>query len=396
MASRFFVDCRPPPCAAVFLTSTLALWRRAAGEAASCCCGWASSPSRPRRVARASAILVSRGRRRRFATADSSMSLGRAASRLLAARDRVVANRVADATGRTALLTPTGSGHSLRSAIAQRHAPSRPGPARRTTRVRQTNASKSSRSEPSVRLRTHLIRRGSSCGNAASRPMTFDGFFGPRAGLESYHAKNGMRHGEGPAACERGNDAVKAGGHDKTPAMLPAPGPRGPGRAIRPSLWRNSARRPPPPSSLSRRAAPSPACRDEVSDLVKTLGQVVEHWAMDPQRVVMAQTSLTKGFLELWTGSMRRLQGEDAPPAAEPEPSDKRFRDPEWSHQPGLRLHQAGLPDHHPLGRGPRASTPRASTRTPSTRRSSTSASSPARCRPPISSRRTRSSCARR
>src|SRR5690242_15387535 len=40
---------------------------------------------------------------------------------------------------------------------------------------------------------------------------------------------------------------------------------------------------------------------EEVGDLVKTLGQVVEHWAMDPQRVVLAQTSLTKGFLDLWT-----------------------------------------------------------------------------------------------
>ncbi len=67
---------------------------------------------------------------------------------------------------------------------------------------------------------------------------------------------------------------------------------------------------------------------------MKTLGQVVEHWAMDPQRVVLAQTSLTKGFLDLWTGTMRRMQGEAAAPVAAPDPSDKRFRDPEWSENP--------------------------------------------------------------
>ena len=73
---------------------------------------------------------------------------------------------------------------------------------------------------------------------------------------------------------------------------------------------------------------------EEVSDVVKTLGQVVEHWAMDPQRVVLAQTSLTKGFLDLWTGTMRRLQGEPTAPVAAPDPADKRFRDPEWSDNP--------------------------------------------------------------
>ena len=73
---------------------------------------------------------------------------------------------------------------------------------------------------------------------------------------------------------------------------------------------------------------------EEVSDVVKTIGQVVEHWAMDPQRVVLAQTSLTKGFLDLWTGTMRRLQGEATAPVATPDPADKRFRDPEWSDNP--------------------------------------------------------------
>ncbi len=73
---------------------------------------------------------------------------------------------------------------------------------------------------------------------------------------------------------------------------------------------------------------------DEVSDVVKTLGQVVENIASDPQRLVMAQTALTKGFLDLWANNLRRVQGETVAPIAEPEANDKRFRDPEWTENP--------------------------------------------------------------
>ena len=37
-----------------------------------------------------------------------------------------------------------------------------------------------------------------------------------------------------------------------------------------------------------------------------------------------------KAYLDLWGSSMRRLAGEQAPPAIEPSPRDKRFSDPEW------------------------------------------------------------------
>ena len=53
-----------------------------------------------------------------------------------------------------------------------------------------------------------------------------------------------------------------------------------------------------------------PGVSDEVSDVVKTLGQVVETIAADPQRLIMAQTSLTKGFLDLWTNNLKRINGE--------------------------------------------------------------------------------------
>ena len=78
----------------------------------------------------------------------------------------------------------------------------------------------------------------------------------------------------------------------------------------------------------------TPGVSDEVSDVVKTLGQVAETIASDPQRLVMAQTSLTKGFLELWANNLKKMQGEAVEPLEKPDPSDKRFRDPEWSENP--------------------------------------------------------------
>jgi polyhydroxyalkanoate synthase len=77
-----------------------------------------------------------------------------------------------------------------------------------------------------------------------------------------------------------------------------------------------------------------PGVSEEVSDVVKTLGQVVETIAADPQRLIMAQTSLTKGFLDLWTNNLKRISGEEVSPIAEPDASDKRFRDPEWTENP--------------------------------------------------------------
>lgn len=77
-----------------------------------------------------------------------------------------------------------------------------------------------------------------------------------------------------------------------------------------------------------------PGLPDEVSDIVKTLGQVVEQIAADPQRLIVAQTSLTIGFLDLWSRTLKRYQGESVSPAAAPDATDKRFLDPDWSSNP--------------------------------------------------------------
>ena len=69
----------------------------------------------------------------------------------------------------------------------------------------------------------------------------------------------------------------------------------------------------------------------EVTDVVKTLGQVADYWLRDPQRALQLQSSLGKAYLDLWAHAVKRMAGEKVEPVAEPDPRDKRFADPEWS-----------------------------------------------------------------
>jgi len=70
---------------------------------------------------------------------------------------------------------------------------------------------------------------------------------------------------------------------------------------------------------------------DEVTEVVKTLGQVAEYWLADPQRTVELQNRLGKAYLDLWASAVKRLAGEEGPPVVRPAPGDKRFTDPEWT-----------------------------------------------------------------
>ncbi len=70
---------------------------------------------------------------------------------------------------------------------------------------------------------------------------------------------------------------------------------------------------------------------DEVSEVVKTIGQVLEYWLADPQRAVELQASLSRAYLDLWAGAAKRMAGESCEPVAKPDAKDKRFSDPEWS-----------------------------------------------------------------
>jgi polyhydroxyalkanoate synthase len=69
----------------------------------------------------------------------------------------------------------------------------------------------------------------------------------------------------------------------------------------------------------------------EFVDMVRTLGQVAEYWLTDPQRTFELQSSLGKGYLDLWAHAARRMAGGEGDPIAKPDPRDKRFADPEWT-----------------------------------------------------------------
>ncbi len=73
---------------------------------------------------------------------------------------------------------------------------------------------------------------------------------------------------------------------------------------------------------------------DEMTEVVKTLAKVGEFWMRDPQRYMEAQNRLMAGYMNLWSSSLKRMMGEPAAPAAEPEPGDRRFQDEDWrAHQ---------------------------------------------------------------
>jgi polyhydroxyalkanoate synthase subunit PhaC len=69
----------------------------------------------------------------------------------------------------------------------------------------------------------------------------------------------------------------------------------------------------------------------EMTDVVKTLGQIADYWLRDPQRALHVQTELGKAYLDLWANAVKRMAGETVQPVAQPDPRDRRFADPEWS-----------------------------------------------------------------
>jgi polyhydroxyalkanoate synthase subunit PhaC len=70
---------------------------------------------------------------------------------------------------------------------------------------------------------------------------------------------------------------------------------------------------------------------EELTDVVKTLGHVLEYWLVDPQRALEIQSQLGKSYLELWGEAAKRMTGAESRPVVQPDPRDKRFADPEWS-----------------------------------------------------------------
>jgi polyhydroxyalkanoate synthase subunit PhaC len=69
----------------------------------------------------------------------------------------------------------------------------------------------------------------------------------------------------------------------------------------------------------------------DITDVVKTIGEVAEYWLSDPKRAVELQASLGRAYLDLWAGTVKRMAGEHTDPVVAPDPNDRRFADPEWS-----------------------------------------------------------------
>ena len=73
----------------------------------------------------------------------------------------------------------------------------------------------------------------------------------------------------------------------------------------------------------------------EVSEAAKTVADIfLGMWMTDPTKVAVAQGTLARSYMDLWNNSIRRLMGESIDPVVQPEPSDNRFKDPEWSSNP--------------------------------------------------------------
>src|SRR3979490_1937497 len=69
---------------------------------------------------------------------------------------------------------------------------------------------------------------------------------------------------------------------------------------------------------------------NEIGEVIKTFSLVAEYWLSDKERAADLQTRMGKAYLDLWGSTARRMAGEEAKPAIEPSPRDKRFKDPEW------------------------------------------------------------------
>ncbi len=68
---------------------------------------------------------------------------------------------------------------------------------------------------------------------------------------------------------------------------------------------------------------------EPATEVIKTFNKLTEYWMSDPARAIDAQTRLFSGFMDVWSGAIRRMAspGDEA----RQEKPDKRFADPEWS-----------------------------------------------------------------
>ena len=74
----------------------------------------------------------------------------------------------------------------------------------------------------------------------------------------------------------------------------------------------------------------SSAVRDEMG-IAKAFMDLYARMAADPAMLASVSTNLWLDYMRLWQSSWMKLMGMEAPPVAEPEKGDSRFKDEDWS-----------------------------------------------------------------
>jgi polyhydroxyalkanoate synthase subunit PhaC len=87
-------------------------------------------------------------------------------------------------------------------------------------------------------------------------------------------------------------------------------------------------------STMMERSLGKPSASQDMTEAASMMTDIAKAWASDPTKLAEAHSDLYRGYLELWSGSMRRLLGEEVVPVAKPEAGDNRFKDADWIANP--------------------------------------------------------------
>jgi polyhydroxyalkanoate synthase len=109
-------------------------------------------------------------------------------------------------------------------------------------------------------------------------------------------------------------------------------------------------------SGLFERANGKLSPMNAASDLTeagKLFGEIAQHWAADPVKLVEAQGELWRDFLRLGTASLQRLMGGEAGTRGGTGTRRQSLQGSRLEQQSLLRFLEAVLPHHHALARRP-------------------------------------------
>ncbi|MEL6299103.1 MAG: class I poly(R)-hydroxyalkanoic acid synthase [Pseudomonadota bacterium] len=73
---------------------------------------------------------------------------------------------------------------------------------------------------------------------------------------------------------------------------------------------------------------------NELSEAGRTMGDIWQMWLQNPAKLAEVQAELSYSYMALWQSTMLAMMGQPTEPVAEPDPTDKRFKDPAWEENP--------------------------------------------------------------